>query len=207
MTNVVSQRSKIKTLKTRAHYDRRTINSILDEAIFCHVGFVDGDQPFVIPMACARWRSKVILHGHAKTRILTTLAQEIPICIAITLLDGLVLARSQFHHSLNYRSVVLFGTATEVVDTKTKEKLLNTLVAHLAPGREKTARKPDKQELKATKLLLFNVEEASAKIREGPPIDGPGDMDLDVWAGVIPIHLKKGKPIPDQKTIERLSSP
>lgn len=193
----ISDRIRVRRLPERARYDRVEIYSIVDSAILCHVGFTEGDQPFVIPMGFARDGDSLFLHGPTKGRIMKHLGAGAKICVTITHLDGLVLAKSQFHHSMNYRTAVLFGTCREIVDAKEKEQGLLALVAHLAEGQESYARKADPQELKATSLLRFDIEEASAKIRAGPPKDSPEDQKLDIWSGVIPLSLNPGEITPD----------
>ena len=188
----VSKRIKVRRLSDRARYDRAEIYPIVDAAILCHVGFNVDDQPFVIPMAVARDGDTVFLHGPTKGRIMKHLGSGAKACVTITHLDGLVLAKSQFHHSMNYRSAVLFGTCREITDSAEKERALKSLVGHLAAGQETYARPGNDGELKATSLLRFEIEEASAKIRTGPPKDGSEDKDLDIWSGVIPLSLKPG---------------
>jgi uncharacterized protein len=195
--NGISKRIKVKRLSDRARYDRAEIYPIVDAANLCHVGFADGDQPFVIPMALARDGDSLYLHGPTKGRIMKHLGSGAKICVTITHLDGLVLAKSQFHHSMNYRSAVLFGTCREVTDPEEKDLGLKKLVRHLAEGQESYARPGNPGELKATSLLRFEIEEASAKIRTGPPKDSTEDQKLEIWSGVIPLSQKADQPIPD----------
>ncbi len=191
----ISPRIRVRRLSDRARYDRKEIYPIVDGAIICHVGFALGDQPFVIPMALARDGDSLFLHGPTKGRIMKHLSTGAKACVTVTHLDGLVLAKSQFHHSMNYRSAVLFGTCIEVTDPGEKEAGLRMLVKHLAEGQENYARPGNSGELKATSLLRFAIEEASAKIRTGPPSDGKEDQNLDIWSGTIPLSLKAGKPV------------
>jgi uncharacterized protein len=184
----VAPHLKVKRLPERGHYDRATIDAILDEALICHVGFVFDEQPYVIPTLHARVGDTLYLHGSAASRTLRHLAGGARVCVTATLLDGLVLARSVFHHSMNYRSVVLLGTATLVPDEE-KRDALHALTEQLAPGRWDEARQPTAKELKGTSILRLQIDEASAKIRSGPPSDDPEDEELPVWAGVVPVHL------------------
>ncbi|MDF1528831.1 MAG: pyridoxamine 5'-phosphate oxidase family protein [Sedimenticola sp.] len=194
-------RNKIKRHKDRGHYDELTINQILDDGKICHVGFTVDQQPFVIPMAYARQGHSLILHGAPNSRLLNQLANGIPACVTVTHLDGLVLARSTFHHSLNFRSVVAFGKARAIELLDEKHAALIAITEHLAPGRTAVARAATDEEAMATSVVLFEIEEASAKIRTGPPIDSPKDMVLDVWAGVIPTSIQEHAPqaAPDLK--------
>lgn len=172
----------------RARYDRETIEAILDEALICHLGFEVDGQPYVIPTLHARVGDRLYVHGSAASRLLRHLAGGAPVCVTVTLVDGLVLARSVFNHSVNYRSVVVFGTATVVEDDE-KREALRALTEQLAPGRWDEARPPTEKELKATWILSLPLDEASAKVRTGPEEDEPEDLDLPVWAGVVPVHL------------------
>ena len=181
-------RSRVKREPQRGAYDRETIDAILDEALVSHLGFSVDGQPFVIPTLHARVGDLVYVHGSAASRMLRELAGGVPVCLTATLLDGLVLAKSVFNHSINYRSVVLFGTATRVPDEE-KETALHALTEQLAPGRWDEVRGPTAQELKATWILALPIEEASAKVRSGGPVDEPEDEDLPHWSGVVPVHL------------------
>ena len=194
----VSKRIKVRRLSDRARYDPAEIYPIVDAAILCHVGFNVDDQPFVIPMALARDGDTLYLHGPTKGRIMKHLGSGAKACVTVTHLDGLVLAKSQFHHSMNYRSAVLFGTCREVTDEDEKGQGLTALVRHLAEGQENYARPGNEGELKATSLLRFEIEEASAKIRTGPPKGGSEDQDLDIWSGTIPLSLKADNPITEE---------
>ena len=203
----VTQKTKIKRLPDRAEYDRETIHGILDEALICHVGFVVDDQPYVIPTIHARVGDTLYLHGSAASRMLRTLGKRANACVTVTLLDGLVLARSAFHHSMNYRSVVILGPLEEVIDPDERNKVLDAIVEHIIPGRLAEARRPTRKELKATTVVKIQISEVSAKIRTGPPGDDDEDYDLPVWAGVIPLSLQPGKPIPDPLLKEGVDMP
>jgi uncharacterized protein len=181
-------RIRVKRLPERGRYDRATIDAILDEGLVCHLGFAVDEQPFVIPTLYARVDDTVYLHGSSASRALRTLSTGVPVCVTVTLLDGLVLAKSVFNHSMNYRSVMLFGTATPL-EGEAKREALHALVEQLAPGRWDEARQPSALELKATSVLALPIDEFSAKVRTGPPTDDPEDEDLPVWAGVVPVHL------------------
>jgi nitroimidazol reductase NimA-like FMN-containing flavoprotein (pyridoxamine 5'-phosphate oxidase superfamily) len=182
------KRIRVKREPHRGRYDRKTIDAILDEALLCHLGFEVDGQPYVIPTLHARIGDKVYVHGSAASRMLRQLAEGVRVCVTVTLFDGLVLARSVFNHSVNYRSVVLLGTAT-LVDGDEKVDALHALTEQLAPGRWEEARQPTAQELKATWILALPIDEASAKVRSGPPEDEPEDEHLPVWAGVVPVYL------------------
>jgi nitroimidazol reductase NimA-like FMN-containing flavoprotein (pyridoxamine 5'-phosphate oxidase superfamily) len=188
-------RSTVRRLPERAAYDRETIYRILDEGLLCHVGLEVDGRPFVIPMAYARRGDALLLHGSAGSRLLRELGRGRPACITVTLLDGLVLARSAFHHSMNYRSVVIFGTARRITGPEKKRQALDALVEHLVPGRTRDARGASEQEMKITEVVEIPLEEASAKLRVGPPADEPEDMDLPVWAGVLPLGEAAAEPI------------
>jgi nitroimidazol reductase NimA-like FMN-containing flavoprotein (pyridoxamine 5'-phosphate oxidase superfamily) len=194
-----TKRTRVKRIPKRGVYDRDTINAILDEAIICHVGFVADGQPYVIPTGFARVGSDLYIHGSAASRMLRDLAEGIDVCVTVTLLDGLVLARSAFHHSMNYRSVVILGKAEMVTDKDEKYRALEAFAEHLIPGRWPDVRPPTSKELKATSVLRLPIIEGSAKIRSGPPVDDDEDYSMDVWAGVIPLALTAGKPIADPK--------
>jgi uncharacterized protein len=180
---------RVKREPQRGVYDRETIDAILDEALVCHLGFAVDGQPYVIPTLHARIGDLLYVHGSAASRMLRHAASDARICVTVTLLDGLVLARSVFNHSIDYRSVVVLGTPALVEDVGEKREALHAFTDHIAPGRWEEARQPTDQELKATWVLSVPLDEASAKIRTGPPEDEPEDLDLPVWAGVVPIHL------------------
>jgi nitroimidazol reductase NimA-like FMN-containing flavoprotein (pyridoxamine 5'-phosphate oxidase superfamily) len=183
------------------------VHSILDEGFICHVGFAVDGKPFVIPTGYARVDQTIYIHGSAASRMLRTLSSGADVCLTVTLLDGLVLARSAFHHSVNYRSVVVFGKAFPVEDPEEKIKALRALSDHIIPGRWDEVRPPDDQEMKATLVLKLPLEEVSAKVRVGPPIDDEPDYDLPVWAGVLPLKLVPGTPIKDDRTSDDLLVP
>jgi hypothetical protein len=185
----VPEHLRVKREPQRGVYDRETIDAILDEALVCHLGFAVEGQPYVIPTLHARVGDLLYVHGSAASRMLRHAASDVRICVTVTLLDGLVLARSVFNHSIDYRSVVVLGTPTLVDDVDEKREALRAFTEHVAPGRWEEARQPTDQELKATWILSVPLDEASAKVRTGPPEDEPEDMDLPVWAGVVPIHL------------------
>jgi len=204
-----SQRSTIKRVPKRGNYERDTIYQILDEGLVCHVGFVANGQPFVIPTAYGRVDDKLYIHGSPASRMLKTLQSGIEVCVTVTLLDGLVLARSAFHHSMNYRSVVVFGTATTVETAEEKLEALNAFVEHVIPKRLQEVRPPNRNELMGTLVLSLPLDEASAKVRTGGPIDDEADYELTVWAGEIPLHLSAAEPISDSRlpsSIEVLGS-
>lgn len=194
-----TDRSTLKTRSRRGHIDRALINQILDEALVVHAGFVIDAQPFVIPMAYGRDGDRLYLHGSTASRMLKTLEEGVEMCVTATLLDGIVLARSLFHHSMNYRSVVLFGRATLVDAADEKNRALEVLSEHIVPGRCEQARSATLQEIKATSVLTFPIEEGSAKIRSGEPVDAAEDYALPVWAGQLPLTVTAGEPIPDSK--------
>jgi hypothetical protein len=183
----------------RAVYDREAVNQILDEAFLCHVGFAVDSQPFVIPTSYGRAGDTLYIHGSAASRMLRHLDQGVPVCVTVTLLDGLVLARSVFNHSMNYRSVVVLGTATMVSDPVEKLAALRALTEHIIPHRWDDSRQPNEKELKATSVLRLAIGEYSAKVRVGPPIDDEEDYAFPTWAGVIPLELRMGAAIPDER--------
>src|SRR2546428_9369801 len=184
-----TERTPVRRLPKRGAYERQAINRILDEALICHVGFdVDG-QPVVIPTIHTRIGNALSFHGSAASRMLRSLREGEPACVTVTLLDGLVLARSAFHHSMNYRSVVVLGTAREVVERDEKLRVLEAIVEHVMRGRTRDARGPNETELKSTMLVRIPLDEASAKIRIGPPLDDEEDYSMPIWAGVLPLAL------------------
>ena len=200
-------RTRVVREPQRAVYDREAINQILDEAFICHVGFVVDGQPFVIPTAYGRVGDNLFLHGSGASRMLKQMSSGIPVCVTVTLLDGLVLARSVFNHSMNYRSVVVLGTAEMVSDPAEKMTALHALSDHIAPGRWDQSRKPSEQEFKATAVLRLSLTECSAKIRSGPPIDDEEDYALPVWAGIVPLAIAPGTPIPDPRLSPDVAMP
>jgi nitroimidazol reductase NimA-like FMN-containing flavoprotein (pyridoxamine 5'-phosphate oxidase superfamily) len=193
---VPTPRTTVKRHPERGVYDRATIAAILDEALICHVGFVANGQPYVIPTIHARDGGTLYLHGSPASRMLRTIREGLDVCVTATLLDGLVLARSVYNHSMNYRSVVVLGRAREVTDTDDKLHAMECVVEHIVPGRWAEARQPSEKEIKATTILALPLDEASAKIRTGPPKDFDEDLELPVWAGVIPLDLRRGRPYP-----------
>lgn len=192
-------RTRVARLPKRAVYDKAQVHAILDEGFFCHVGFTVDEQPYVIPTGYVRASEKLYIHGSAASRMLRTLDQGIQVCLTVTLVDGLVLARSSFHHSINYRSVMVLGTAHMVLDREEKMDALRRFTNHIVPGRWDEARVPTDQELKATSVLVLPIEEVSAKVRTGPPIDDEDDYEIPIWAGVVPVHMRAGDPIPDDR--------
>ena len=199
MEKLQTPRTTLKRLPQRGHYDREQINQILDEGFICHVGFVVDGQPFVIPTGYARVRDSLIIHGSQASRMLRTLEQGIEVCVTVTLIDGLVLARSAFNHSMNYRSVVVLGRAKTVNDPEEKRATLRALSEHMIPGRWDDVRQPYERELQQTTVLSVPLNEASAKVRTGPPLDDEEDYSLTVWAGVIPLSLIAAEPVDDPR--------
>jgi nitroimidazol reductase NimA-like FMN-containing flavoprotein (pyridoxamine 5'-phosphate oxidase superfamily) len=190
-------RTRVVREAERGVYDRGTVYCILDEGFIGHVGFVVDGQPFVIPTAYGRSGDTLYVHGSAASRMLRNLDQGVPVCLTVTVLDGLVLARSIFNHSMNYRSVVILGTATAVQNPAEKLKALQLLSEHILHGRWADARYPNERELKATLVLRVPIDEFSAKVRQGPPVDDEEDYGFRTWAGVIPLTMLPGSPIPD----------
>jgi nitroimidazol reductase NimA-like FMN-containing flavoprotein (pyridoxamine 5'-phosphate oxidase superfamily) len=207
MTFPQTDRTKLKRLPKRGHFDRETVYSILDEGFICHVGFAVDGQPFVIPTGYARVDDKLYLHGSQASRMLRNLAEGIDACVTVTIVDGLVLARSAFHHSMNYRSVLVFGRATLVEDAPEKYAALLALSEHIVPGRWADVREPTKQEMKLTIVLRLPLAEASAKIRTGPPLDDEVDYALPMWAGVVPLKLVAGQPVKDPRLPDEIPVP
>jgi uncharacterized protein len=191
-----TDRTTVRRLPARGSYDRALIHSILDEAMVCHVGFIADGRPFVIPTLHVRVGDRLYVHGSPGSRMLKAMAGGVEVCVTVTLVDGLVLARSAFHHSMNYRSAVVFGTARPVEDPDEKTRVLHALAEHLVAGRWPDVRGPAPGELKATTVLSLPIDEASAKVRTGPPLDEEEDYDLPAWAGVVPLSIKAGEPIP-----------
>jgi nitroimidazol reductase NimA-like FMN-containing flavoprotein (pyridoxamine 5'-phosphate oxidase superfamily) len=203
-TTTPTPRTRIVREPQRAVYDRDTVNQILDEAFLCHVGFVVDGQPFVIPTSFGRDGDVVYIHGSAASRMLRNLDQGVAVCITVTLLDGLVLARSVFNHSMNYRSVVILGTATLVNDPPEKLAALRALSEHILPHRWDDSRQPNEKELKATSVLRLPITEFSAKVRVGPPVDDDEDYSFPTWAGVIPLEMTVGAAIRDDRCEQEL---
>ena len=192
-----TDRTTISRHDERASYDREVANSILDEGMVAHVGFDAGHGVMVIPMTYARLGGEIVLHGAVASRWLSSFAEGRPVSVCVTLLDGLVLAQSAFSHSMNYRSVVVFGNATLVTDEKAKEAAFKAFLDHLIPDRWDDSRQPDAKETDATTVLSVPIDEASVKIRSGPPMDSAKDLGLGYWTGVIPLELTAGEPVPD----------
>lgn len=202
-----TDRTTLKRLPARGFYDRDVVHKILDEGFICHVGFVADGKPVVIPTGYGRIGDKLYIHGSQASRMLRILKTGVAVCVTVTLVDGLVLARSAFHHSINYRSVVIFGNATLVEDVEEKSAALLAFSEHVIQGRWQDVREPTEQELKATTVLVLPLEEVSAKVRTGPPIDDEEDYDLPVWAGVLPLRMVAGAPVPDPRLPEDISAP
>ena len=195
----ITERSRIRRVPKRGQYDRDTIYRILDEGLLCHVGLVEDHQPVVIPMNYARHDDALTLHGATSSRLLKYVQAGHPVCVTVTLLDGLVLARSVYHHSMNYRSVVVFGRGRLIEAEKEKLAALEVLTEHVLRGRWQDVRKPNRQELDATAVVSIAIESASAKVRTGPPADDEDDYQLPVWAGVLPIQQQALTPLSDPR--------
>jgi nitroimidazol reductase NimA-like FMN-containing flavoprotein (pyridoxamine 5'-phosphate oxidase superfamily) len=194
-----TDRTAVRRLPKRGSYDRDVLNAILDEGLVCHVGFVASGQPYVIPTTYGRVGERLYLHGSAASRMLKEMRGGIPVCVTVTHLDGLVLARSAFHHSMNYRSAVVLGTAEEVVDAEERWGALRAIVEHVAPGRWDSVRAPNESEMRATLVLGLAIDEASAKIRTGPPVDDDEDYATTIWAGELPMRTTVLGPVPDPR--------
>ncbi|MGO9341297.1 MAG: pyridoxamine 5'-phosphate oxidase family protein [Acidimicrobiales bacterium] len=201
-----SKRTKVRRLAERGRYDTDTINAILDEGFVCHLGLVDQGSVRVVPTAYARVGDMLYLHGAAGNASLKG-SQGSEVCVTVTLVDGVVLARAAFHHSINFRSVVIYGTASEVIDDAEKRLALDAVVEHIVPGRTVDARPPNDSELKSTRVIRLPIHEASAKVRTGGPKDDEEDMDLPIWAGVIPLHMSSGPPVGDDHLRDGLDIP
>jgi uncharacterized protein len=198
-TQMPTPRTRLVREADRAVYDREAVYRILDEGFICHVGFSVDGQPFVIPTSFGRKDANLYIHGSAASRMLRQMKEGVAVCVTVTLLDGLVLARSVFNHSMNYRSVVILGKATLVDDPEEKLAALRLLSEHILPGRWDDSRQPNERELRATSVLRVPIEEFSAKVRVGPPIDDAEDYSFPTWAGVVPLEVKVGEPIGDPK--------
>ena len=195
-----TDRTTVRRQSQRASYERRLVDSVIDEALTCHVGFAIDGRPWVIPTIHARIDDVLYLHGAAANHMLRSLSGGFEACVTITLIDGLVLARSAFHHSMNYRSVMVFGRATLVEDPDEKDAALHALVEHVVPGRTAEARPPSAAELRKTSVLRLSITEASAKVRTGGPIDDPADLALPIWAGQLPLSTSYGSPVAEPDT-------
>jgi len=202
-----TERTRVIREPHRGFYDRETIYKILDEGIVCHVGFSPEGQPFVIPTLYARVGDAIYFHGSAASRMLRGASPGIPVCITVTLTDGLVLARSVFNHSMNYRSVVALGKATLVDVAAEKLEALRAFTEKILPGRWEEARQPNEKELKATSILKLALSEVSAKVRSGPVQDDEEDYALKVWAGIVPLHMQAGAPVRDERCDEAIATP
>jgi nitroimidazol reductase NimA-like FMN-containing flavoprotein (pyridoxamine 5'-phosphate oxidase superfamily) len=205
--NSPTSRTRVVREPHRGVYDRETAYQILDEAFICHVGFILDGQPFVIPTGYGRAGDNLYIHGSAASRMLRNLDQGVPVCVTVTILDGLVLARSIFNHSMNYRSVVVLGTATAVADPQEKLTALRTISEHIIAGRWADSRQPTEKELKATLVMRLPMTEFSAKIRQGDPIDDEEDYSFPTWAGVIPLQTIADKPMDDPRLMAGQSVP
>jgi nitroimidazol reductase NimA-like FMN-containing flavoprotein (pyridoxamine 5'-phosphate oxidase superfamily) len=202
-----TERTTLKRLPKRGSFDRQVINSILDEGFICHVGFIADNKPVVIPTGYARVDENVIIHGSQASRMLRALGKGIDVCVTVTLIDGLVLARSAFHHSMNYRSVVVFGRASIIDGREEKLVALRALSEHMIPDRWDYVREPNEQELQQTTVLSVPLNEASAKIRTGQPVDDDEDYELTVWAGVLPLSVSAETPIADPRLASNIAVP
>ena len=208
MNNFIpTEKTKVNRLPKRGFYDKETIYSILDEGIICHVGFIINNSPFVIPTAYVRIDDHIYIHGSKSNRMINAINDGSDACITVTLLDGYVLARSAFHHSMNYRSVVMFGKAKIVEDDDEKMKVLKAFTEHVVKGRWDDVRKPSEKEMYITGILKFPIKEASAKVRTGPPSDEKDDYVMNVWAGVLPVKTMFGEPIKDKQLKENVTIP
>ena len=198
-TYTPTERTQVKRLPKRGVYDREQVHAILDEGFICHIGFESEGQPYVIPTGYARVGEQLYIHGSAASRMLRALGQGTPLCVTVTIIDGLVLARSAFHHSMNYRSVMVLGQGRIVDDPEEKMAALAAFTNHIVPGRWEEVRQPYEQEMKATTVVALPLDEVSAKMRTGGPIDDEEDYAVPVWAGVVPLRLEQGEPVPDTR--------
>ena len=203
----LTKRTELRRIPDRGSHEWGTINEILDAGFLAHVGFCVDGQPFVIPTLYGRDGERLYLHGSAASRMLRNLETGLPACVTVTLVDGLVLARSAFHHSMNYRSVVAFGIARKVADPGQKIKSLRMISEHIIAGRWRDVREPSVKELKVTTVLEFSIEEASSKVRSGPPLDDESDYGLQVWAGVLPLEIQSRPAVPDDRLVKRVTLP
>lgn len=201
----ISKKNKVVRVANRGHYDKETVYKILDAGFLCHVSFVVDAQPFIIPTIYGREGDALYLHGSVKSRMVNVLRDKLPITIAVTHVDGIVLARSAFHHSANYRSVVMFGTAEEVIEPKEKFAAFEVITNQVMAGRWEEVRQPNQKEMEITALLKFSIDQASAKIRTGGPVDDKEDYDLDIWAGVLPYKTGFESPIHDALSKKELT--
>lgn len=201
-----TERTEVHRLPKRAVYDQAQVHSILDEGFICHLGFVVDGQPYVVPTGYGRVDQRIFIHGSSASRMLRKLDQGIDLCFTVTLVDGLVLARSAFHHSMNYRSVMVLGKAQSITGREEKLAALRSITNHIVPGRWEEVRQPDDRELKATSVLALDLDEVSAKVRTGPPIDDEEDYTLPIWAGVVPVRCKVAAPLPDPRLLSGLTT-
>ncbi len=204
---LVTERNRVRRRSQRGRYDRATVYSILDEGLICHVAFQVNDQPFAIPTIHVRIDDSLYLHGSTANRMLEALSEGAPACVTVTLIDGLVLARSAFHHSMNYRSVTVFGRASAVEDSSEKLRAFEALVERLMPGRWSDTRQPTPEEMQATTVIHLPIDEASAKVRTGDPVDDEADHALPHWAGVVPLSLRSACPVPAADLREEIEIP
>ena len=203
----ITKLSKVNRMPKRGFYDFETIYKILDGSFVCHIGFVFENHPVIIPVAFGRKENEIFFHGAKASRLFNSLRSGIEVCITVTIADGLVLARSAFHHSMNYRSVIMFGKTEEISIESEKSQALKNILEHLIPGRWDDVREPNKKELNATSVFKFEIDEASAKIRTGPPVDDEEDMQMNVWAGILPLKTVAGKPVQDQLQKDKVNLP
>jgi nitroimidazol reductase NimA-like FMN-containing flavoprotein (pyridoxamine 5'-phosphate oxidase superfamily) len=202
-----TRRTAVRRLPKRGHYDRETVYAILDEGVLCHIGFAADDQPYVIPTSYARVGDDLYIHGSSASRALRAVGAGVPACVTVTLMDGVVLARSAFHHSFNYRSVVILGELEPVSDPGEKAEALRAFVDHVVPGRSDAIRGPTRKELKATAVVRLPLVEASAKVRTGPPVDDEEDYELETWAGVLPLRTIAEPAIGDDRLMPGTEPP
>ena len=201
-------RTEVRRKPERGAYDAATINAVLDEALICHVGFIsENGYPVVLPTIHARSGATIYLHGSPASRMLRAIKGGSDVCVTVTLVDGLVMARSVFHHSMNYRSVVIFGKPREVTDPDEKMRALEVVTEHVSRGRWADARQPNDKEFKGTTVVALAIEEASAKLRSGPPGDDEPDYELPIWAGVIPVEQSFGEAVPDPQLADGIDTP
>jgi len=207
MSELRTEHTEVRRMSDRGSYDRETINAILDEGLVAHVGLVSRERPVVIPMVYGRDGDTLYIHGSPASRLLRDGRDGHQLCVAVTLLDGLVLARAPIHHSVNFRSVVVMGEATEVEDLDEKNRILDLIVEHVVPGRTDGSRPNTEKELKGTLVLALPIDEASAKIRSGPPVDDDEDYALPHWAGEIPLGIAVGDPVADPRLSDGIETP
>ena len=201
-----TERTQVHRLPKRAVYDKAQVHAILDEGFVCHIGFVVDGQPFVIPTNYGRGGERLLVHGSSASRMLRNLDKGVDLCLTVTLVDGLVLARSAFHHSVNYRSVMVLGKARMITDSQEKLAALRIITNHIVPGRWDEIRQPDERELKATSVLSLDLDEVSAKVRTGEPVDDEEDYALPIWAGVVPLRCLPEQPLPDSRVLPGLTA-